>query len=82
MHVKAFEYLVRNGLLKHNVKFIFEGEEEVGSKNLPAWVEANKERLACDVILVSDTTMLSDKVPSINCGMRGCDLSPGQCQGT
>ncbi len=71
MHVKAFEYLVRNGLLKHNVKFIFEGEEEVGSKNLPAWVEANKERLACDVILVSDTTMLSDKVPSINCGMRG-----------
>ena len=71
MHVKAFEYLVRNGLLKHNVKFIFEGEEEVGSKNLPAWVEANKKRLACDVILVSDTTMLSDKVPSINCGMRG-----------
>lgn len=71
MHVKAFEYLVRNGLLKHNVKFIFEGEEEVGSKHLPAWVEANKERLACDVILVSDTTMISDKVPSINCGMRG-----------
>ena len=71
MHVKAFEYLVKNGLLKHNVKFIFEGEEEVGSKHLPAWVEANKERLACDVILVSDTTMISDKVPSINCGMRG-----------
>ena len=60
MHLKAFEYLVRKGLLKHNVKFIFEGEEEVGSKSLPAWVEANKERLACDVILVSDTTMISD----------------------
>lgn len=71
MHVKAFEYLVRMGLLNHNVKFIFEGEEEVGSRSLPAWVEANKERLACDVILVSDTTMISDKVPSINCGMRG-----------
>lgn len=71
MHVKAFEYLLRKGLLRHNVKFIFEGEEEIGSKHLPAWVEANKEKLACDVILVSDTTMISDKVPSINCGMRG-----------
>lgn len=71
MHVKAFEYLLRKGLLHHNVKFIFEGEEEIGSKHLPAWVEANKEKLACDVILVSDTTMISDKVPSINCGMRG-----------
>lgn len=71
MHIKAFEYLVRKGLLKHNVKFIFEGEEEIGSKSLPAWVEANKEKLACDVILVSDTTMISEKVPSINCGMRG-----------
>lgn len=71
MHVKAFEYLLRKGLLHHNVKFIFEGEEEIGSKHLPAWVEANKEKLDCDVILVSDTTMISDKVPSINCGMRG-----------
>ncbi len=71
MHVKAFEYLVRNGLLRHNVKFIFEGEEEIGSASLPAWAEENKARLKCDVILVSDTTMISDKVPSINCGMRG-----------
>lgn len=71
MHIKAFEYLVRTGKLKHNVKFIFEGEEEVGSASLPAWVKENKDLLSCDVILVSDTTMISDKVPSINCGMRG-----------
>lgn len=71
MHLKAFEYLVRTGQLQHNIKFIFEGEEEVGSASLPLWVEEHKEMLAADVILVSDTTMISDKVPSINCGMRG-----------
>lgn len=71
MHLKAFEYLVRTGQLQHNIKFIFEGEEEVGSASLPRWVEEHKEMLAADVILVSDTTMISDKVSSINCGMRG-----------
>ena len=71
MHIKAFEYLCATGKLTHNVKFIFEGEEEIGSPSLPAWVEAHKDLLAADVILVSDTTMISDKVPSINCGMRG-----------
>ena len=71
MHLKAFEFLLRTGKLRHNVKFIFEGEEEIGSGSLPDWVRDNKERLAADVILVSDTTMISDKVPSINCGMRG-----------
>ena len=71
MHLKAFEREVRLGLLHHNVKFIFEGEEEIGSPSLPAWVEAHKNMLKADVILVSDTTMISDKVPSINCGMRG-----------
>ena len=71
MHLKAFEREVRLGLLHHNVKFIFEGEEEIGSPSLSAWVEAHKEMLKADVILVSDTTMISDKVPSINCGMRG-----------
>ncbi len=71
MHIKAFEYLVRTGKLRHNVKFMFEGEEEIGSPNLPAWIRANKKRLAADVCLVSDTTMISEKVPSINCGMRG-----------
>ena len=71
MHIKAFEYLVKTGKLRHNVKFIFEGEEEISSPSLPAWVKANKSWLKSDVILVSDTTMISEKVPSINCGMRG-----------
>ena len=71
MHLKAFEYLVKTGQLNHNIKFIFEGEEEISSPSLPAWIRDNKEMLSCDVILVSDTTMISAKVPSINCGMRG-----------
>lgn len=71
MHIKAFEYLLRNGCLRHNVKFLFEGEEEIGSPSLPAWIKAHKKLLKADVCLVSDTTMISDKVPSINCGMRG-----------
>lgn len=71
MHLKAFEYMLASGELKHNVKFIFEGEEEVGSPSLPEWVEAHKEMLAADIILVSDTTMIGENVPSINCGMRG-----------
>ena len=71
MHIKAFEYLVREGKLRHNIKFIFEGEEEMGSEALSKWIKTHKKLLACDIILVSDTTMISDKVPSINCGMRG-----------
>lgn len=71
MHIKVLEYLVREGKLRHNIKFILEGEEEVGSASLSEWILKHKKLLACDVILVSDTTMLSDKVPSINCGMRG-----------
>ncbi|MBP5381781.1 MAG: dipeptidase [Bacteroidales bacterium] len=71
MHIKAFEYLVRTGQLKHNVKFMFEGEEEIGSPSLPAWIKAHKKMLGADICLVSDTTMISEKVPSINCGMRG-----------
>ncbi len=71
MHLKAFEYMVRTGRLRHNIKFIFEGEEEVGSEALPLWMSEHKELLKADVCLVSDTTMISDKVPSINCGMRG-----------
>ena len=71
MHIKAFEYLLAPGQLRHNVKFIFEGEEEIGSPSLPAWMKAHKRMLASDVCLVSDTTMISEKVPSINCGMRG-----------
>lgn len=71
MHLKAFEYLVRTGQLRHNVKFILEGEEEIGSPSLAKWAAEHKDMLAASVILVSDTTMISDKVPSINCGMRG-----------
>ena len=71
MHIKSFEYMLRSGRLKHNVKFIFEGEEETGSASLPAFIRENRELLAADICLVSDTTMISDKVPSINCGMRG-----------
>ena len=71
MHVKAFEYLVKTNQLKCNVKFIIDGEEEIGSPSLPEWAIAHKEMLACDDILVSDTTMIDEKIPSINVGMRG-----------
>lgn len=71
MHIKAFEYLVSSGKLNFNVKFLFEGEEEIGSPSLPAWIKKHKRMLKADICLVSDTTMISDKVPSINCGMRG-----------
>ena len=71
MHIKAFEYLVKEGKQRHNIKFILEGEEEIGSPSLATWAKDNKEMLACDIMLVSDTTMISEEVPSINCGMRG-----------
>ncbi len=71
MHIKAFEYLVRQGLMRHNIKFILEGEEEIGSPSLAAWAKDHKDLLACDIMLVSDTTMIGENVPSINCGMRG-----------
>ena len=71
MHVKALEYLVKNDVLRHNIKFLIEGEEEVGSPSLEKWTEDNKDMLGCDIILVSDTTMLGENIPSINCGMRG-----------
>ena len=71
IQAKAFEYLNKNGLLKHNVKFIFEGEEEIGSGSLPAFIEAHKDLLKCDVILVSDTTVIAPDTPSITTGLRG-----------
>ena len=71
MHLKVFEYLVREGLLRHNIKFILEGEEEMGSAALVKWLPAHRKLLACDIILVSDTTMMDRRIPSINCGMRG-----------
>lgn len=71
MHAKAFEYLVKHNLLKCNVKFLMEGEEEIGSPSLPAFCEANKELLKADVILVSDTGMIAPDIPSITTGLRG-----------
>lgn len=71
IQVKAFEYLVRHDLLKCNVKFVFEGEEEIGSPNLGAFLAAHKERLACNAIFVSDTSMLSAELPSLTTGLRG-----------
>lgn len=70
-HAKALEYLISRNELKCNVKFVIEGEEEIGSPSLADWVNENKEMLSCDLILVSDTTMISEEIPSINCGMRG-----------
>ncbi|MBN7814422.1 dipeptidase [Algoriphagus pacificus] len=71
MHVKAFEAMMASGELACNVKFMIEGEEEVGSDNLDKFVIENKEKLAADVILISDTHMISMQDPSITVGLRG-----------
>jgi acetylornithine deacetylase/succinyl-diaminopimelate desuccinylase-like protein len=71
MHVKAFEFMVKHDCLPCNVKFMIEGEEEVGSPNLGPWIINNKERLRGDVILISDTSIISNDIPSIDTGLRG-----------
>ena len=71
MHVKAFEYMIASKNLPCNVKFMIEGEEEVGSKSLSWFVSNNQEKLKCDVILISDTGMISNQQPSITTGLRG-----------
>lgn len=71
MHVKAFEAMVASGELPCNVKFIIEGEEEVGSEHLDGFLEDHRELLAADVILVSDTGIISNETPSITTGLRG-----------
>lgn len=71
IQVKAFEYMVKSGALKHNIKFIFEGEEEIGSPSLNAFLMEHKELLKADVILVSDTSMLGAELPSLTTGLRG-----------
>ena len=71
MHIKAFEYMMRNNLLTCNVKFMIEGEEEVGSANLGTFVKNNQKKLKCDVVLISDTSMIANDVPSITVGLRG-----------
>lgn len=71
MHAKAFEAMVATDTLPCNVKFMIEGEEEIGSPSLGLWCEQNKEMLAADVILVSDTSLIAWDTPSITCGLRG-----------
>lgn len=71
MHVKALEFMVANNELPCNVKFMIEGEEEVGSESLGAFVKENHEKLANDIILISDTGMIANDVPSITTGLRG-----------
>ena len=71
MHVKALEYMVKTNNLPCNVKFMIEGEEEVGSTSLSWFVERNQEKLKNDVILISDTGMISNEQPSITTGLRG-----------
>ncbi len=71
MHVKAFEAMMATDSLPCNVKFMIEGEEEVGSDNLGTFVAANRDKLKADVILISDTAMIANDVPSIDTGLRG-----------
>ena len=71
MHVKALENMLAKGELTCNVKIMFEGEEEVGSANLETFVKANKELLAADIILISDTSIIANDVPSVETGLRG-----------
>lgn len=71
MHVKAFEAMMKNNTLPCNIKFMIEGEEEVGSDNLGDFCIANKEKLKCDVVLISDTSMIANDTPSIDVGLRG-----------
>lgn len=71
MHIKALECMLKTNNLPCNVKFMIEGEEEIGSPNLSDWCEKNKEILKADIILVSDTGMIAQDIPSITVGLRG-----------
>ncbi len=71
MHVKALESMIATGSLLCNAKFMIEGEEEVGSSNLEAFVKANHKKLEADVILISDTSIINNETPSITVGLRG-----------
>jgi|TARA_B110000027_G_scaffold132515_1_gene158814 acetylornithine deacetylase/succinyl-diaminopimelate desuccinylase-like protein len=71
MHVKAFETMMATNTLTCNVKFMIEGEEEVGSNNLEAFVKEEKQKLSADVILISDTSIINNDTPSITVGLRG-----------
>lgn len=71
MHVKAFEMMFRNGHLPCNVKFMIEGEEEIGSRNLEIFCRTHREKLACNVVLISDTSVIANDTPSLTVGLRG-----------
>jgi len=81
MHVKAFEMMMAKDALPCNVKFMLEGEEEIGSEHLEDFVVANREKLAADVILISDTGMISNEVPSITVGLRGLSYVEVEVEG-
>lgn len=71
MHVKAFELMMKTDTLPCNIKFMIEGEEEVGSENLSLFVRENKSKLSCDAILISDTGIIANATPSITTGLKG-----------
>ena len=71
MHLKAFEYMMKTNSLPCNVKFMIEGEEEVGSANLATFIKDKKEMLKANVVLISDTSMVANDTPSIDVGLRG-----------
>jgi acetylornithine deacetylase/succinyl-diaminopimelate desuccinylase-like protein len=81
MHVKALEYMTKNDNLPCNVKFMVEGEEEIGSSSLAWFVERNQDKLSNDVILISDTGMISNTQPSITTGLRGLSYVEVQVTG-
>ena len=81
MHLKAFEAMMKTNTLPCNVKFIIEGEEEVGSASLAEYLESNKEKLACDVILVSDTSLYSMEQPTVTTGLRGLSYVEVEVEG-
>lgn len=81
MHIKAFEAMMKTNTLPCNVKFIIEGEEEVGSKSLGDFVNANKEKLACDCILISDTGLYSMEQPTVTTGLRGLSYVEVEVEG-
>ena len=81
MHIKAFEAMMQTNTLPCNVKFILEGEEEVGSKSLEAWVKENTEKLACDTILISDTHIYSNEQPTVTTGLRGLSYVEVEVEG-
>ncbi|MEJ2583826.1 MAG: dipeptidase [Robiginitalea sp.] len=71
MHIKALEFMVREDQLPCNVKFMIEGEEEVGSVSLSGFVKENREKLSNDIILISDTGLIGNDIPSVTTGLRG-----------